>query len=56
VKEIRRFLSWQPLFGSGPRIGYMETLELPMDEVSELIDWTIDQRRAEWKAAFGKKR
>jgi len=47
-------LSWQPLFGSSLRIGWFETLNLTMEEVSEMIDWTIDARETEWKAAFKK--
>jgi hypothetical protein len=48
-------IAWQPLFGSCLRVSYAETLDLPMVEVAELIEWIQDNRRSEWKAAFGKK-
>ena len=54
VREVRRHLSWQPLFGACLRINYSETLDLTMEEVTENLEYIEEQRRAELKAAFGK--
>lgn len=53
--EIRRDLSWQPLFGGGIRgIGWFDTLRLPVDEAYDLLEFSIEQREKEIKAAFPK--
>ena len=55
VFDTRCWLAWQPLFGSGMRIGWAETLDIPMEEVADLLEYIGERRETEWKAAFPKK-
>jgi hypothetical protein len=36
-------------------LGYFDILELPMEEVTEILEWASKRRHQEVKAAFGKK-
>ncbi len=50
---MRCALAWQPLFGSGMRIGWDETLRLDLRTVEMLLDRIEEWRGAERHAAFG---
>lgn len=51
MRQIQLELSWQPLFGGGVRgLGYFSVLEMPMDEVWYVLDWSAKRHNAEVKA------
>lgn len=56
IRRVRFELSWLPLFGAGLHMRYGETLELTMDEVVDLLEWSVEEREREFKSAFRKQR